>query len=276
MSENAIVKKPVTTVEHFNPDDSASLFMQTSLFEQVQRAATMLSRSNLVPAHLRGDDKVADCFLVIEQAMRWRMSPFAVAQSTYVLSGTLGYAGKLIAAVVNASPRLSNSLKYVYSGKQGTRERKVVVSGVLKGETEPREIDGSVEQWATPQWKVNDYDQRLAYRGAREWARRHMPEVILGVYAEEEVEQVVQSQPTTVSVASLDDFVTPDKVEATDDHKAKVEKIGTPEPAPVEAEVVKPQPKTTTVIDAGEALKAEKAATAKKTSKDKTIDDLFG
>jgi hypothetical protein len=269
MSENGIVKKQTSSVEHFNPDDSASLFMQTSLFEQVQRAAMMLSRSNLVPAHLRGDDKVADCFLVIEQAMRWRMSPFAVAQSTYVLSGTLGYAGKLIAAVVNASPRLEKSLSYSYSGKPGTRDRAVKVSGTLKGETTPREVDGSVEQWATTQWKAADFDQRLAYRGAREWARRHMPEVILGVYAEEEVEQIAtRPTVTTVTPESLDDFLAPTSVTTTDEgQKSKV----------LDAEVTKPQPKTTTVIDVGEAVKKEAAAAlVKKSAKDKEVEDLFG
>ena len=151
------------------------------------------------------------------------------------------------------------------------------VYGTLRGEETPREVIGTVAAWKTnnKQWETQ-VDQMLSYRGAREWARRHMPEVILGVYAEEELEQIA-SRPTTttVSVDTLEDFVTPTSVEATDDHKGKV--YTTPEYAveakPVEAEVVKPQPKTATVIDAEEARKAEKA---KKTSKDKTIDDLFG
>jgi hypothetical protein len=237
MSEKAeIVKRPASTVEHFNPDDTGALYMQTSLFEQVQRAALMLSRSNLVPAHLRGEDKVADCFLVIEQAMRWRMSPFAVARNTYVLSGNLGYSGSLIGAAVNASPRVAGSLNYIYSGKQGTRERRVIVRGTLKGESEPREVEGTVENWATPQWKAADYDQRLSYRGAREWARRHMPEVILGVYAEDELEQIANSRPsvTTVAPQSLDDFLAPETVTGENDPQKK--------PAVLDAEIVKPQP----------------------------------
>ncbi len=276
MSENGnVVKKSVTAVEHFNPDDSAALFMQTSLFDQVQRAAMLLSRSNLVPPHLRGDDKVADCFLVIEQAMRWRMSPFAVAQSTYVLSGKLGYEGKLIAAVVNASPRLWKSLNYKYSGVGD--DRKVVVSGTLTGETAPREIDGTVKQWAmdrNPKWKDMP-DQMLAYRGAREWARRHLPEVMLGVYADDELEQIASS-PTTVSVTpeSLDDFVKPDKVEVTEDPKGKA----------VEAEIVEPPKQEIKEIKApvGKAPDATSGENTTRTNKDKktprdaTIDELFG
>ncbi len=268
MGENN-VKRQVTAVEHFNPEDSASLFMQTSLFDQVQRAAIMMSKSHLVPAHLQGDDKVADCFLVIEQAMRWRLSPFAVAQSTYVLRGVLGYAGKLIAGIVNTSNRLDGSLRYDYAGA-GT-DRKIVVSGTLKGEKESREIDGTVKQWATDQWRPGDYDQRLAYRGAREWARRHMPEVLLGVYADEEIEQMV-SRPTVVSVSpeTLEDFVTPDKVETKEDPKAK------PEPKVATVIDVKAEVEKTPVGKAPDATAGENTAKAKKSPKDATIDELFG
>jgi hypothetical protein len=220
---DAVVKR--STVEHFNPDDTGALYMQTSLFEQVQRAAMMLSRSNLVPAHLRGEDKVADCFLVIEQAMRWRMSPFAVAQSTYVLSGKLGYEGKLIAAVVNASPRLSKSLNFEYSGKG--QDRQVRVYATLKGEDAPREVTGTVGAWKTnnKQWDTQ-IDQMLSYRGAREWARRHMPEGILGVYAEEELEQIAtRPSVTTVSPQSLDDFLAPESMTTKDDPKREAKVV---------------------------------------------------
>jgi len=241
---DAVVKR--STVEHFNPDDTGALYMQTSLFEQVQRAAMMLSRSNLVPAHLRGEDKVADCFLVIEQAMRWRMSPFAVAQSTYVLSGKLGYEGKLIAAVVNASPRLEKSLNFEYSGKG--QDRQVRVYATLKGESTPREIMGTVATWKTftkdgsinKQWE-NGPDQMLSYRGAREWARRHMPEVILGVYAEEELEQIAtRPSVTTVSPQSLDDFLAPESMTTKDDPKRDAKVVEAQ--VVVEAQPEKPKP----------------------------------
>jgi hypothetical protein len=56
------------------------------------------------------------------------------------------------------------------------------VSGTFKGETTPREITGAVAGWKTSNEKwAKMPDQMLAYRGAREWARRHMPEAVLGV-----------------------------------------------------------------------------------------------
>lgn len=170
----------------FDADDPVSLYMNTGIFDQLQRVAKMMAKANLVPAHLRGDEKIADCFLVAAQAFRWRMDPFSVAQHTFVTSGKLGYEGKLIAGLINASGKLETNLRPVYSGDgQG---RKVVIVGRIRGEPEDRTIDGTVAGWKTSNEKWQSMpDQMLFYRGAREWARRHMPEVMLGISAEEEV-----------------------------------------------------------------------------------------
>lgn len=173
----------------FDPDDPTSIYMNAGPFEQLQRVASMMSKAGLVPAHLRGADHVADCFLVAAQAFRWRIDPFAVAQHSFVVSGKLGYEGKLIAAVINTHRKIEKNLDYRYSG--AGKDRKVVVFAQLKGEDKVREIEGTVEQWATenPKWKSMP-DQMLSYRGAREWARRHLPEAVLGIDADEPGETV--------------------------------------------------------------------------------------
>lgn len=176
---------------HYNPDDPVSLYMDTGYFEQMQRVALLMARSNLVPVHLRGEEKVSDCFLITAQAFRWRMDPFSVAQHTFALDGKLGYEGKLIAGIINASGKLQGSLSYRYFDGPGP-SRRVEVSGTLRGETEVRTVSGTVDQWSTrnEMWR-KDPDQILAYRGAREWARRHMPEAVLGIHAEEELPAMV-------------------------------------------------------------------------------------
>jgi hypothetical protein len=166
--------------------DPVAIYLDSDIFGQLQRVAKLMSSASLAPAHLRGEGKLGDCFLVAAQAFRWRMDPFSVAQHTYVLSGKLGYEGKLIAAVVNASGKLQSSLDYRYSNAGD--QRSVTVSGKLIGDAEPREVVGTVGGWKTSneQWKKNP-DQMLAYRGAREWARRYMPEAVLGVQAEDDL-----------------------------------------------------------------------------------------
>lgn len=157
-----------------------SLYLDSGMFEQLQRVANLMAHSALVPVHLR--EKPADCWLVVAQAVRWRMDPFAVAQHTFVTQGKLGYEGKLVAAVVNSSPNVTGKLDYAYEGTGDAR--RITVTGILRGETTARSITGTVKEWRTGNEKwAKMPDQMLSYRGAREWARRHMPEALLGVGA---------------------------------------------------------------------------------------------
>ncbi len=192
---------PARAAAVFDADDPVSLYMDLGVFEQLQRVARMMSEANLVPAHLRStpavgskpaEDKTADCFLVAAQAFRWRMDPFSVAQESFVTSGKLGFSGKLIAGLINASGRLQENLEPIYSGEKGTPQRTVRIVGRLRGSSKDREVEGTVGQWQTAneKWKSMP-DQMLFYRGAREWARRHMPEVMLGIQVDEEIGEAV-------------------------------------------------------------------------------------
>ena len=139
----AAARMPVA-VDVNNP---ISLYLDTGVFDQLQRVAKLMVSSGLAPSHLKGDGKIADAFLVTAQAFRWGMDPFAVAQHTFVYQNKLGYEGKLIAAVVNSRGRLKFPLNYRYEGAGDNR--KVIVSGTIEGETTPREIEGTAKEWRT-------------------------------------------------------------------------------------------------------------------------------
>jgi hypothetical protein len=173
-----------------------SLF-DTGIFDQMGLIASKLATSSLIPETLRGVRKgqqftahpaeqvAANCFRIVEQAQRWGMSPFAVVDCASVVHGKLMWEGKLIAAALEATMKIR--LDYDYSGS-GTA-RKVVVSGKFPDEEKVRTVEGSVADWKTDQWKGAAFDQRLAYRGAREWARRYAPAAILGVYSPDEMDE---------------------------------------------------------------------------------------
>ena len=171
-------------------DTGLSIF-DTGSFEQMGLIASKLAQSSLIPDTLKGktdEQTAANCFRVVEQAQRWGLSPFAVMDSASVVHGKLMWEGKLIAAAINQT--LGCRLKYEYSGEG--ENRKVVVSGKL--EDEILTIEGTVADWKTtgkgsPWDRLANRDQMLAYRGARQWARRHAPEVILGVYAPDEIDE---------------------------------------------------------------------------------------
>jgi hypothetical protein len=172
----------------------------TSMSEAMH-LADIMSQANLLPDHLRG--KPGDCLLVIMQAQRWGMDPVSVAQCTSVVRGKLCYEGKLVAAALYATGSVEGRIKYTYSDT-GTK-RRVVVSAIPRGETEYVSIEGTVGQWATDNnnWTQSP-DDMLAYRGARQWARRHAPEALLGVYTPDELEDTSPTQATVVSVTTVE------------------------------------------------------------------------
>jgi hypothetical protein len=186
MSTNLIEKE----TEHRLANTGISVF-DSGQFEQMWNIAGALSQGSLIPDTLKGktaDETKANCLRVVEQAARWGLSPFAVMDSASVVHGRLMWEGKLIAAAIKAT--LNVRLRYTYDGSG--EARKVTVSGVIDGIEET--IEGTVADWKTtgkgsPWDNLANRDQMLAYRGARQWARRHAPEVILGVYAPDEFEE---------------------------------------------------------------------------------------
>jgi hypothetical protein len=92
--------------------------------------ATMMSKGKLVPQALQ--QSPSDCLMVIEQSVRWGMSPFAVAQEVSVIQGKMMYSGKIVAAALHTSGVLDGRLSYEYAGENGAMS--VTVTGMLRGE----------------------------------------------------------------------------------------------------------------------------------------------
>lgn len=175
--------------------------LDTARFEHMQRIASIMASASLVPEALRTfkeGDKVyplpfeaimANCFLVVNQATRWGMDPFGVAQCVSIVKGKFCYEGKLVAAVLDA--RLGVALTYTYDEKPG-ENLGVVVSGVVDGAT--KTVVGTVAAWKTSgsgsPWTAANYKRQLAYRGAREWARIHKPALMLGAYTDDELDDL--------------------------------------------------------------------------------------
>lgn len=194
----------MTNVVHYQPPTPSappggSVLLPANLTEGM-RFAELMAGSRLVPAHLQKSP--ADCMMVLMQAMRWRMDPFAVAQATAVIQGKLMYEGKLVAAVVNSLGQLTKRLGYAYSGEGDNRT--VVVSGTLTGDPEPLTVSVRLKDARTNNkvWQTQP-DQQLAYHGARVWARRYMPELMLGVYTPEEFD-APQMRDVTPAAPSIE------------------------------------------------------------------------
>lgn len=176
---------------------AAAIFSPEGLNQLVRFADLMAQSKATVPSHLA--DKPADCLAVTMQAAQWGMNPFAVAQKTHVVNGTLGYEAQLVNAVVSSSNLLASRLNYRWDGDwskvNGKTEKSpgitVTVWATLKGESEPRTLTISMAQAGvrnSPLWE-QDPRQQLAYLCTKRWARLHAPDVLLGVYTPDELQE---------------------------------------------------------------------------------------
>lgn len=156
-----------------------------NLGEVVRFAEVMCKADIALPQHLRGN--AGACMAVAMQALEWQMSPFAVASKSYAVGGRIAYEAQLIAAVVNTRSGIKGRLKYQFDGEGAAMT--CTVTGTLDGEdcVYKSPTIGSITVKNSPLWK-SDPQQQLGYFSARSWARRHCPEVLLGVYDRDEVE----------------------------------------------------------------------------------------
>lgn len=157
-------------------------------FGEVVSFAELMSRSqHAIPKHLRGNPGA--CMAVTMQALRWEMDPFAVAAKAYSVNDMIAYEAQLIAAVVHTRAPIRRRPDYSFTGT-GADLRCTVSCEMLDGSTKvyesPRE--GDIKTKNSPLWKT-DPQQQLGYYSIRSWARRHTPEVLLGVYAPDELDE---------------------------------------------------------------------------------------
>lgn len=174
-----------------------------SLGEVVAFSTVMAKAQHAIPKHLR--DNPGACMAVTLQALRWQMDPFAVAAKTYSIKDQIAYESQVIAAAINTRANLASRPMIEYSGEGAERQCTVTFefrNGDVRTYTSP-EI-GKIPTKNSPLWH-SDPDQQLGYYSVRSAARRHCPEVILGVYDRDEVEAaepLAVNEPKTSGIAA--------------------------------------------------------------------------
>jgi len=211
----------IVTAEQQAPNTisaSNAVFNVQALGQLTSFAELMAQSAVTVPKHLVG--KPADCMAIVMQAMQWGMNPYAVAQKTHLVNGVLGYEAQLVNAVISSSNAIVGRFHYEYGGDwekiAGKKENRdelglyIEVGAVLRGEkeitwSEPIYL-ADVSTRNSPLWKTAP-KQQIAYLAVKYWARLYCPEVILGVYSQDEVDQPAEKEinpaPQRVSLTEI-------------------------------------------------------------------------
>lgn len=201
--------RQIQRVENLQP------MLDSGRFEHFQRAAKALMHSTLLNPSVRGsapEECFSNLMMVFDLSDRWKLPALSIAQCIAIVHGKVVYEGKLIAAMLTAS--LGVRLHYHYTGERGTDSYRVFVAdrdwadlseedlAKVAPDRYPRGwrvIDGSVGDWKTygkdgrtanPAWTGAAQRNQLSYRGSREWARLYEPAQLLGVYGDDELDDM--------------------------------------------------------------------------------------
>lgn len=248
---NALAQIPAPAALPMGTTAAAALILSDASMDKMARLAEMMaSGRSTVPQHLQKSP--GDCMAVVMQAVQWGMNPFAVAQKTHIVNGTLGYEAQLVAAVINNSGAVKDRFNFEWfgdwhkivgkfkqvesrtkTGDDGKPKKFIVpdweqrdehglgvrVWATIKGEAEPRVLELLMTQARTRNstlW-TEDPKQQLAYLAQKRWARLYAPDVILGVYTPDELDQLPRDMGAAEEVSAW----TPAQMTAADEAAAK-------------------------------------------------------
>ncbi|WP_159289141.1 recombinase RecT [Methylosinus sporium] len=156
-----------------------------NFMEMVKLGDLMARSGGMIRSHFR--ENPGACVAIANLALRWGMDPWTVANKSYYVNDQTAFEAQLVSAIILTCAPIVGRPKYEWSGEGEERKCKVSVLGK----------DGEIYDYETPQLRkikkksplwTDDPDQQLGYYGIRAMARRHFPDVLLGVYDREEIE----------------------------------------------------------------------------------------
>jgi hypothetical protein len=185
---------------------SLAIYLNKPLFDQLCRAASLLSKSDIVPKQFQG--KEGNCFIALEMAGRMNVNTFMLMQNMCVVNGKPGIEAKLIIALINNSGLFAGPLMYETEGTSPKYDRikKVPVDPAFRmrayaafkstGEIVYGPwIDWDIVQgegWVQKdgsKWKTMP-DVMFEYRAATFFSRTKCPNITLGMTSVDELIEI--------------------------------------------------------------------------------------
>jgi hypothetical protein len=188
------------------------IYSSSDTFNLAYQMAKGLSQSTLVPQQFQNNP--ANCLIALEQSNRLNISPMAVMQNLYIVQGKPSFSSSFIIGLINASGKYDMELQFDEEEKDGkpyactcwTEKDGRKVTGI-KITMDMAEKEGwskkNGSKWITiPQ-------VMLRYRAASFFARMNCPELSIGLYSKEELDDFT---PIKKGKASLNDVLSEDEV----------------------------------------------------------------
>ncbi len=213
------VKNEVATVEK-SRNMVASLedgiYSSSDTFQLAYQMAKGLSQSTLVPQQFQNN--AANCLIALEQSNRLNISPMAVMQNLYIVQGKPSFSSSFIIGLINASGKYDMELQFDEEEKDGKP-----YACTCWTELDGRKVTGikitmdmaDKEGWSKKngsKW-ITMPQVMLRYRAASFFARMNCPELSIGLYSKEELDDFA---PVKQNKASLNEILVEDDLVVVD------------------------------------------------------------
>jgi hypothetical protein len=176
------------------PAHSITAFSNAASFESAQRMALALVSSNIVPEQYRGKDNIGNAIVALEMAQRIGASPLAVMQNLNIIHGRPSWSSTFIIAALNSCGRFA-PVRFEVTGEGDDRSCIAWTTDKTGERLEgpPASIAmAKAEGWFAKngsKWKTMP-ELMLRYRAAAFFGRLYAPDVLNGMHATEEVEDI--------------------------------------------------------------------------------------
>lgn len=183
--------------EHLHELSSAGVFSSMTNFKEMYDIGKMFASSTLVPQAYQG--KAMDCTIAVDMANRMGVSPMMVMQNLYVVKGKPSWSGQACKTLIDSSGKFRNAC-HIYTGERNTdtwgcyvRATRVEDGEVIHG-VEVTMAMAKEEGWTSNKKWHTMPELMLAYRASAFFARVHIPNALMGVSVEGEVEDITKSE----------------------------------------------------------------------------------
>ena len=169
-----------------------SVFADGQSFNTALRMAQCLAESTVVPKEYQRN--VGNCMIAIEMASRINTSPMMVMQNLYIVNGRPAWSSQWIIAMINSSRRYKTELQFEFGNAQedGGLSCRAWAEDYAGHKVYGPKITmtmANAEQWTTKngsKWKTMP-QVMIQYRAASFFGRMNCPDMIMGIYSQEEV-----------------------------------------------------------------------------------------
>lgn len=185
-------KEVATTSRNKVTDFSLGIFGTSDNFIMAGQMAKALAQSTIVPNTYQNNQ--ANCLIAIEQAQRLNVSPLMVMQNLYVIQGRPSWSSKFLIAAINNSGKYDMELQFDETVDKQGKPFSCKCWTMKNG----RRVDGMTvdvdmakdEGWLAKsgsKWKTLP-QLMLRYRAASFFSSLNCPELTLGLYTREELD----------------------------------------------------------------------------------------